>query len=180
MAECPDLFPVAERGTEGLDMYSAAASGAGVKHVLKVSTSAYKLEDFYAVGQYDDGARGSCADSRHWRRIDHGHLYAAKTFFDARRNRQVPWAWVNESDSEGDGRRGDRDAAEETRRPAGRQGPGPRPTAEPRCAVCREARVRATRRRAIRAAGDGKGELTGAQKVFDEMSKRKEREGRKD
>ncbi|KAL6844136.1 hypothetical protein ACP4OV_025809 [Aristida adscensionis] len=113
MAECPDLFPVAERGTEGLDM-SPAASGAaaGVKHVLKVSMPAPTLEDFYAVGRYDDatdtftpddgGGGGAAGDYLSWRRIDYGHLYASKTFFDARRNRRVLWAWVNESDSEAD------------------------------------------------------------------------------
>ncbi|KAL6651859.1 hypothetical protein ACP70R_010784 [Stipagrostis hirtigluma subsp. patula] len=107
MAECPDLFPVAERGTEGLDMSSAAASVAGVKHVLKVSMPADTLEDFYAVGRYDDATdtftpEEAAGDYRSWRRIDHGHLYASKTFFDARRNRRVLWAWVNESDSEAD------------------------------------------------------------------------------
>ncbi|XP_062184904.1 beta-fructofuranosidase, insoluble isoenzyme 6-like isoform X2 [Phragmites australis] len=106
MAECPDLFPVAEHGAEGLD---TLASGAGVKHVLKVSMPD-TLQDYYTVGWYDevadtfvpeDGARGG-DDYRSWRRIDHGHLYASKTFFDARKNRRVLWAWVNESDSEAD------------------------------------------------------------------------------
>ncbi|OEL30201.1 Beta-fructofuranosidase, insoluble isoenzyme 6 [Dichanthelium oligosanthes] len=107
MAECPDLFPVAERGAEGLD---TSARGAGVKHVLKVSMPD-TLQDYYTVGRYDDeadtfvpdedDARGG-GDYRSWRRIDHGHLYASKTFFDARRNRRVLWAWVNESDSEAD------------------------------------------------------------------------------
>jgi beta-fructofuranosidase len=110
MAECPDLFPVAAPGAaEGLD---ASARGPGVKHVLKVSMPD-TLQDYYAVGRYDDGtdtftpddddARGGGGgDYRSWRRLDHGHLYASKTFFDARRNRRVLWAWVNESDSEAD------------------------------------------------------------------------------
>ncbi|KAF0890976.1 hypothetical protein E2562_005087 [Oryza meyeriana var. granulata] len=109
MAECPDLFPVAEHGTDGLD--SSASGGAGVRHVLKVSMPD-TLEDYYMVGRYDDAddtfvvppddqaARGD--EYRRWRRIDHGHLYASKTFFDASRKRRVLWAWVNESDSEAD------------------------------------------------------------------------------
>ncbi|RCV15060.1 hypothetical protein SETIT_3G028400v2, partial [Setaria italica] len=109
MAECPDLFPVAPRGAaEGLD---TSARGPGVRHVLKVSMPD-KLQDYYAVGRYDDetdtftpdeeDARGGGGDYRRWRRIDHGHLYVSMTFFDARRNRRVLWAWVNESDSEAD------------------------------------------------------------------------------
>ncbi|RLM74265.1 hypothetical protein C2845_PM15G24490 [Panicum miliaceum] len=107
MAECPDLFPVAARSAEGLD---TSARGPGVRHVLKVSMPD-TLQDYYTVGRYDDEAdtftpdeddsRGG-DDYRSWRRIDHGHLYASKTFFDARRNRRVLWAWVNESDSEAD------------------------------------------------------------------------------
>ncbi|CAD6259171.1 unnamed protein product [Miscanthus lutarioriparius] len=103
MAECPDLFPVAARGAEeGLD---TSASGAGVRHVLKVSMPD-TLEDYYAVGTYDDAADTFTPDEdgdyRSWRRIDRGHLYASKTFFDARRSRRVLWAWVNESDSDAD------------------------------------------------------------------------------
>ncbi|PVH35985.1 hypothetical protein PAHAL_7G327700 [Panicum hallii] len=107
MAECPDLFPVAARGAEGLD---TSAHGAGVKHVLKVSMPD-TLQDYYTIGRYDDeadtftpdeDARGGGDDYRSWRRMDHGRLYASKTFFDARKNRRVLWAWVNESDSEAD------------------------------------------------------------------------------
>uniref|UniRef100_A0A0D9WAT8 beta-fructofuranosidase n=1 Tax=Leersia perrieri TaxID=77586 RepID=A0A0D9WAT8_9ORYZ len=100
MAECPDLFPVTERGQLH-----------GVRHVLKLSMPD-TLEDYYMVGVYDDTddtftvppedlAAGGF-DYRRWRRIDHGHLYASKTFFDAIKNRRVLWAWVNESDSEAD------------------------------------------------------------------------------
>ncbi|XP_040379552.1 beta-fructofuranosidase, insoluble isoenzyme 6 [Oryza brachyantha] len=110
MAECPDLFPVAEHGTGGLD--ASASGGAGVRHVLKVSMPD-TLEDYYMVGRYDDAddtfavpaeddqAAGG-DDYRRWRRIDHGHLYASKTFFDASKKRRVLWAWVNESDSDAD------------------------------------------------------------------------------
>ncbi|CAO2044119.1 unnamed protein product [Urochloa humidicola] len=107
MAECPDLFPVSAPGvTEGLDA-SAPHGAAGVRHVLKVSMPD-TLEDYYAVGRYDEETdtftpdEDGSGDYRRWRRIDHGHLYASKTFFDARRSRRVLWAWVNESDSEAD------------------------------------------------------------------------------
>ncbi|KAL6844135.1 hypothetical protein ACP4OV_025808 [Aristida adscensionis] len=104
--ECPELFPVAAHGAEGLDM-SPAASGPGVRHVLKLSRAAD--EDYYAVGRYDDeadtfvpdaGGGGGGGDARSWRRLDHGHLFGAKTFFDARRRRRVLWAWVEEADGE--------------------------------------------------------------------------------
>ena len=36
---------------------------------------------------------GEQADVRNWRRIDHGHLFAAKSFFDARRKRRLLWVW---------------------------------------------------------------------------------------
>ncbi|KAF8769179.1 hypothetical protein HU200_006681 [Digitaria exilis] len=104
MAECPDLFPVVAAARGG-------APGGGVRHVFKVSMPAPTLEDYYAVGRYDeetdtfvpdDGDARGGGDYRRWRRIDHGHLYASKTFFDARRSRRVLWAWVNESDSDAD------------------------------------------------------------------------------
>uniref|UniRef100_A0ACD5UGT3 Uncharacterized protein n=1 Tax=Avena sativa TaxID=4498 RepID=A0ACD5UGT3_AVESA len=105
--ECPDLFPVAERGTEGLDV--STPGGAGVTHVLKLSDLA--REDHYMVGRYDDAAdtfvpaepeRG--VDCRSWRRFDHGHLYASKSFYEARKKRRVLWAWVDETDGGGVGR----------------------------------------------------------------------------
>ncbi|XP_066348189.1 beta-fructofuranosidase, insoluble isoenzyme 7-like [Miscanthus floridulus] len=106
MVECPDLFPVLERGDNaGLD---ASASGDGVRHVLKLSVMD-TLQDYYMVGRYDDAAdafvpaepeRGD--DVRAWRRLDYGHVYASKTFFDARHGRRVLWAWANESDSQAD------------------------------------------------------------------------------
>ncbi|CAL5029467.1 unnamed protein product [Urochloa decumbens] len=100
--ECPDFFPVAEQGTEALD---TSASGAGVRHVLKLSKAAD--EDYYAVGMYDDeddtfSPVEDGGDVSNWRRIDHGHLFAAKTFFDARRKRRVLWAWVDEMDTRDD------------------------------------------------------------------------------
>ncbi|RLM73459.1 beta-fructofuranosidase, insoluble isoenzyme 7-like [Panicum miliaceum] len=103
--ECPDLFPVAERGTaEGLD---ASANGPGVRHVLKLSKMAD--EDYYVVGWYDDAAdtfvpaeEERCGDVRNWRRIDHGHVFGAKSFFDAGKKRRVLWAWVDEKDGHSD------------------------------------------------------------------------------
>ncbi|CAL5014324.1 unnamed protein product [Urochloa decumbens] len=106
MVECPDLFPVMLHGEEvGLD---TSETGAGVSHVLKLSVMD-TLQDYYMVGRYDDAAdafspaepeRGD--DVRNWRRFDYGHVYASKSFFDARKNRRVLWAWANESDSQAD------------------------------------------------------------------------------
>ncbi|KAF8769180.1 hypothetical protein HU200_006682 [Digitaria exilis] len=104
--ECPDFFPVAEGGaTAGLDT-SAPAIGHGVRHVLKLSKAGD--EDYYVVGMYDDEAdmfspvEEDGDDVRNWRRIDHGHVFGAKSFFDARKNRRVLWAWVDEMDSRDD------------------------------------------------------------------------------
>ncbi|XBJ06031.1 hypothetical protein VPH35_024708 [Triticum aestivum] len=111
MVECPDLFPVAEPGMdEGRLDYAAGTASGAMRHVLKLSVM-NTTEDYYAVGQYDnvadtftpevDGER-IIEDCRTWRRFDYGHVYASKSFFDARKNRRVLWAWVNESDSEDD------------------------------------------------------------------------------
>ncbi|TVU16482.1 hypothetical protein EJB05_40050, partial [Eragrostis curvula] len=105
MVECPDLFPVKVKGKDGLD---TSANGLGVKHVLKLSVMD-TLQDYYMVGEYDDATdrfvpaeaeRGD--DVRNWRRFDYGHVYASKSFFDARQNRRVLWSWANESDSRDD------------------------------------------------------------------------------
>ncbi|GJN26126.1 hypothetical protein PR202_gb14030 [Eleusine coracana subsp. coracana] len=105
MVECPDLFPVKVKGKDGLD---TSANGFGVKHVLKLSVMD-TLQDYYMVGEYDDTTDKLVAaepergdDVRRWRRLDYGHVYASKSFFDARRNRRVLWAWANESDSQAD------------------------------------------------------------------------------
>uniref|UniRef100_A0ACD5TCS9 Uncharacterized protein n=1 Tax=Avena sativa TaxID=4498 RepID=A0ACD5TCS9_AVESA len=105
MVECPDLFPVAEPGHQnGLDY---APSNGAARHVLKLSVMA-TLQDYYVVGWYDDAAdtfapaAGADNDSRTWRRLDYGHVYASKSFFDARKNRRVLWGWANESDPEAD------------------------------------------------------------------------------
>ncbi|KAG2569559.1 hypothetical protein PVAP13_7NG428000 [Panicum virgatum] len=105
MVECPDLFAVKQHGKDGLN---TSANGPGVSHVLKLSVMD-TLQDYYMVGRYDDAAdtfvpaepeRGD--DVRNWRRFDYGHVYASKSFFDARKNRRVLWSWANESDSQAD------------------------------------------------------------------------------
>ncbi|KAM0887112.1 hypothetical protein ACQ4PT_029258 [Festuca glaucescens] len=99
MVECPDLFPVADPSAqEGLDFPSG--NGAA-RHVLKLSVMATQ-QDYYMVGSYDDVADTFTFpgdnDCRTWRRLDYGHVYASKTFYDAGKKRRVLWAWLNESD----------------------------------------------------------------------------------
>ncbi|KAM0828804.1 hypothetical protein ACQ4PT_067298 [Festuca glaucescens] len=104
MVECPDLFPVAEPGAQN-GLNCAPLNGVA-RHVLKLSVMA-TTQDYYVVGRYDDtadtfDAAGADNDTRTWRRIDYGHVYASKSFFDARKNRRVLWGWANESDTEAD------------------------------------------------------------------------------
>ncbi|CAM0901550.1 unnamed protein product [Alopecurus aequalis] len=105
MVECPDLFPVAESGAQnGLD---CRPSNGAAMHVLKLSVVA-TFQDYYVVGRYDDTKdtfalpAGTDNDCRTWRRLDYGHVYASKSFFDSRKNRRVLWSWANESDPEAD------------------------------------------------------------------------------
>ncbi|VAH37246.1 unnamed protein product [Triticum turgidum subsp. durum] len=101
MVECPDLFPVSEPGVE----VGLPASGAGARHVLKMSVMD-TVQDYYVVGRYDDAADTFVPeddeDCRSWRRLDYGHVYASKSFFDPSKNRRVLWGWANESDSVSD------------------------------------------------------------------------------
>ncbi|CAM0955456.1 unnamed protein product [Alopecurus aequalis] len=106
MVECPDLFPVAAPGAEnGLDYLP---SNGAAMHVLKLSAMA-TLQDYYVLGRYDDttdtfapAAGSNVNDCRTWRRLDNGHVYASKSFFDVRKNRRVLWGWANESDTVAD------------------------------------------------------------------------------
>lgn len=100
MWECPDLYPVSERGRNGLD---TSVTGKGVKHVLKVSLDDTKFE-YYTVGRYTyDTDRyvpdDTSVDNSTGLRYDYGKFYASKTFFDSGKNRRVLWGWMNESDS---------------------------------------------------------------------------------
>jgi len=104
MVECPDLFPVAEPGSEnGLDY--APSNGKESWHVLKQSVMV-TLSDYYVLGRYDDAedtftpAEESGNDCRNWHRFDYGHVYASKSFYDASKKRRVLWSWANESDPE--------------------------------------------------------------------------------
>ncbi|KAI3975364.1 hypothetical protein MKX01_004451 [Papaver californicum] len=100
MWECPDFFPVAINGKEGVD---TSVLGPGVKHVFKVSLED-TFHDYYTIGSYnpetdkytpDEGS----VDNDSGLRFDYGKFYASKTFFDNVKNRRVLWGWVNESSS---------------------------------------------------------------------------------
>ncbi|CAL0309973.1 unnamed protein product [Lupinus luteus] len=103
MWECPDFFPVALEGKEGLD---TSVLGNNVKHVLKNSLDMTRF-DYYTLGTYftkmdkyvpdntsEDGWGGL--------RYDYGNFYASKSFFDPSKNRRILWGWANESDSKED------------------------------------------------------------------------------
>jgi len=65
------------------------------------------LSDYYVLGRYDDAADTFSPveadnDCRTWQRLDYGHVYASKSFYDAGKNRRVLWSWANESDPEPD------------------------------------------------------------------------------
>ncbi|TVU06330.1 hypothetical protein EJB05_49539, partial [Eragrostis curvula] len=64
---------VAERGGDGLHM---SVSGAGVKHVLKLSMVDTR-QDYYTVGaRLVTAEPDRSEDYRNWRRFDYGHMYA--------------------------------------------------------------------------------------------------------
>lgn len=98
--ECPDFYPVLLEGRQGLD---TSTNSGGVKHVLKMSLQD-TLQDYYMLGKYDVEKDIFLPDEElHnymlWSRIDYGNYYAAKSFFDANKQRRIIWAWSNESDS---------------------------------------------------------------------------------
>ncbi|RZC68366.1 hypothetical protein C5167_031621 [Papaver somniferum] len=98
MWECPDFFPVAVDGKQGLD---TSVLGPKVKHVFKVSLDDTK-HDYYTIGTYNlekdkyTPDKGSI-DNDSGLRFDYGKFYASKTFFDNEKNRRVLWGWANES-----------------------------------------------------------------------------------
>ncbi|KAI3975365.1 hypothetical protein MKX01_004452 [Papaver californicum] len=103
MWECPDFFPVAIDGKEGLD---TSVLGPSAKHVFKVSLDDTK-HDYYTIGTYnpktdkytpDEGS----IDNDSGLRFDYGKFYASKTFFDNEKDRRVLWGWINESSSVAD------------------------------------------------------------------------------
>ncbi|KAI3919167.1 hypothetical protein MKX01_018806 [Papaver californicum] len=103
MWECPDFFPVAVYGKEGVD---TSVLGPSVKHVFKVSLDDTK-HDYYTIGTYNPATdkytpdEGSI-DNDSGLRFDYGKFYASKTFFDNEKHRRVLWGWVNESSSVAD------------------------------------------------------------------------------
>ncbi|EEF32054.1 Beta-fructofuranosidase, insoluble isoenzyme 1 precursor, putative [Ricinus communis] len=103
MWECPDFFPVALSGEDGVD---TSLINQNVKHVLKVSLELTRYE-YYTLGIYDKGKDRYYPDSNlvdGWSglRYDYGNFYASKTFFDPSKNRRILWGWANESDAEHD------------------------------------------------------------------------------
>ncbi|RWW88709.1 hypothetical protein BHE74_00002402 [Ensete ventricosum] len=101
MWECPDLYPVALEGNQGLD--TGVSKGAGVKHVFKVSLDETRF-DYYTVGKYYPKADkyipdANSRDDRNGLRYDYGNFYASKSFYDPGKKRRILWGWANESDS---------------------------------------------------------------------------------
>ncbi|KAJ0715954.1 putative glycosidase [Helianthus annuus] len=101
--ECPDFFPVAMNGTNGVD---TSVYNGNVKHVMKTG---FEGIDWYSIGTYTPDFKnflpqnglsltGSIMDLRY----DYGRFYASKSFFDDVKNRRVLWAWVPEYDSQQD------------------------------------------------------------------------------
>lgn len=101
MWECVDFFPVSNDGESGL---ATSENGPHVRHVLKASLDDDRY-DYYAIGTYDVG-RGIWTpddpevDVGIGAKYDYGKFYAAKTFFDPKKNRRILWGWTGETDSE--------------------------------------------------------------------------------
>ncbi|XP_072988105.1 beta-fructofuranosidase, insoluble isoenzyme 3-like isoform X1 [Typha latifolia] len=100
MWECPDFYPVAEKGKIGLD---TSMHGRGMKHVLKVSLDLTRFE-YYTIGTYDHTTDrylpdATAMDNSSGLRYDYGNFYASKTFYDPEKKRRILWGWANESDS---------------------------------------------------------------------------------
>ncbi|KAL6634221.1 hypothetical protein ACP70R_026892 [Stipagrostis hirtigluma subsp. patula] len=99
MWECPDFYPVAEYGLNGLERFE---SDDLVKYVLKNSLDVNRY-DYYTIGTYDKMTDRYVPDNHdgdyHHLRYDYGNFYASKTFYDPVKQRRVLWGWANESDS---------------------------------------------------------------------------------
>jgi beta-fructofuranosidase len=96
MLECVDFFKVGYSNTppsgEVPDTYVFKASVNDEGH------------DYYTIGTYDEVARkfiptDQKLDIGHGFRLDYGKYYAAKSMYDPVKNRNIMWAWVNESDT---------------------------------------------------------------------------------
>jgi beta-fructofuranosidase len=96
MLECVDFFKVGYNNTppsgEVPDTYVFKASVNDENH------------DYYTIGTYDEVARkfiptDQKLDIGHGFRLDYGKYYAAKSMYDPVKNRNIMWAWVNESDT---------------------------------------------------------------------------------
>ena len=103
MWECPDFFPVLDKGTFGLD---TSVNNGDVRHVLKASLDD-KKHDYYLIGTYNDAKDifipdKGFEDIETVLRYDYGKYYASKTFFDDGKKRRVLLGWVNESSSVAD------------------------------------------------------------------------------
>ncbi|OMO86557.1 Glycoside hydrolase, family 32 [Corchorus olitorius] len=101
MWECPDFYPVAINGKDGVETSSLDKSN---KHVLKAS---FNQRDYYVLGKYKaQGDKFSVdkdfTNTKSDLSYDYGKFYASKTFFDSNKKRRVLWGWVNESDSQAD------------------------------------------------------------------------------
>ncbi|KAM7263846.1 hypothetical protein ACFE04_001529 [Oxalis oulophora] len=104
MWECPDFYPVALDGVNGLDLTSV--NDKNVKLVLKNSLDETRFE-YYTLGSYNPVKDkyvpdNSSEDGWGGLRYDYGNFYASKSFFDPAKNRRILWGWANESDSKED------------------------------------------------------------------------------
>ncbi|XP_027335737.1 beta-fructofuranosidase, cell wall isozyme-like isoform X2 [Abrus precatorius] len=103
MWECPDFFPVLNKGPIGVD---TSVNGDDVRHVLKASLDDRK-HDYYLIGTYNATQDIFIPDkefegNEFVLRYDFGKYYASKTFFDCEKNRRILLGWVNESSSVAD------------------------------------------------------------------------------
>ncbi|RDY11784.1 Beta-fructofuranosidase, cell wall isozyme, partial [Mucuna pruriens] len=98
MWECPDFFPVLNKGSLGVD---TSIDDDDVSHVLKVSLDD-KKHDYYMIGSYN-AVKDVFVPNEGFNelvlRYDYGKYYASKTFFDGGNNRRILLGWVNESSS---------------------------------------------------------------------------------